>query len=343
MRRLLLALTLLLATPGLAQEAPVPATPPPAMPAVPPTAPDPALPAPTTIHLTPKPGTLLEFVQTQRQSFDLQDAQIEPLPGQTLSPKAKANFEQGRADLIRAFKTGAQTAASGSKGFVKVLPNLPDGRQVIVYNTVIPDPRTKLSRSLRFRQTAGPDGRGSFEIDGPLDPADQQLAESLRAGLLEQSNSLTGALYNRPLTPGEAFEQSVSIDFQKLLGSLFAGLGAGAASARPANTPTRITVSYAYRGLNAAGLHLFDTTSQTDPVAIKVQLKGLSLEFNIQTLNGRGQTLVRPDGLLGGLTSHSEGEFEMVLVLQQERSQLRLKGRIVQDQTQTLRAATEGP
>lgn len=331
MRRLLLPLALLLGPPGLAQDltTPVPAEPP-------------ATPAPTILRLAPKPGTLLEFAQTVRQTFDVREAQLEPRPGQTLGPKLKAEFERNRADLLRSFKTAAQAAAGASKTFVKVLPSLPDGRQVIVYNTIIPDPRTGQSHSLRFRQTVAPDGQSRFEVDGPVDPLYQPLAEGLRTGLLDQSNQLTGSLYNRPLMLDEPFEQRVTIDFQKFFGSLFAGLGVGASSV-PTSRPTQISYTSTYRGPDAAGLHLFDTTGQTDPVAVKVELRGVSLDLRIQTMSGRGQTLVRPDGLLGGLTSHNEGEFEMVVAMQAEQSQIRLKGRIIQDQTQTLRAAAEGP
>ncbi|WP_102127246.1 hypothetical protein [Deinococcus planocerae] len=333
MRTLLLTALLLSLPSASAQGGASPATPP-------------AVSAPAagtvTLSLSAQPGTLVELAQTTVTRLTLEDVRVTAPDGGTGPSEAELNeLRRGLQEALA--QAGAQTTSG--KVFYRVQERAADGT-VTLLNTVVTEPPGQGPLSIRLVQTVAPDGRVTLtriESDNPL--VQSALSGLSPEALRAQSGTggdLTG-VYGQAFASGQTVTRTSTVDVQALLGSLLgsfaAGLGGGENPLGQVQaSPLTVTTATTYRGVNPAGLHVFDTRTTTgawtlDFGGAQAAGPGLRLEL-LEGSQGGGLSLYRPDGLPVG-SAQTQAMRLRVSLTQPGGEQLQMLVRL--DQTVTLR------
>ncbi|MBZ9714197.1 hypothetical protein [Deinococcus multiflagellatus] len=284
MRALLLS-ALLLATPAVAQSAApaAPATPAPAAPAAAP-----------TLLITAPVGTTVEQRLTMSSHALVKEVNIEALPGQRLSSQ---DIEKRRQGVMQALNQD-HTPQTG-KVFTRVTSRSADGRVGLMQTFIQNVPGQKEPVSFRITQTVTATGQSEglkITSDNPVlsEVFSRMDLEGLQR--MARDSGSAGVGYGVPLVPGQATEATIEMPTQGILAGLF-GPVLGAQALLKAN-PMKILSRTTYTGLNAAGLHQFQTQSTFndwrfelgEPLPVSAALLGASMT---------GTQTFRPDGLPG--------------------------------------------
>ncbi|GMA15765.1 hypothetical protein E5F05_06285 [Deinococcus metallilatus] len=305
MKPLLLTALLLAAPAATAQTSipAIPATPPPST-AAPRAAPGTA--ATTTLRLTAQPGTTVELTANVKTQLTLEDVQVTKPGGQ---PASAAEVARLRADIQKGLSSGA-AAVPSIRTLYKVQDRAADGTVTLLTSVVTSVPGQP-PISLRLTQTVAPDGRTRItrvESDNPtVQAALQALPPDVLQAQANQGGNLTD-LYGQTFTVGQPRTQTRTVDAQALLGSMFGAMAASMGGGNPFSnlkaTPLTVRTTITYRGMNAGGQRVFDTSSTAGAWTIELgdQTEPMHLKLELLDLTESGQSLYRPDGLPAGQT-----------------------------------------
>ncbi|WP_216324004.1 hypothetical protein [Deinococcus aestuarii] len=333
MRTILLTALLLIAPSVSAQGGTTPAPPP-----------APAAANTATLSLTARPGTLAELTLTTVTRLTLEDVQVSAPDGAGPGEAELSDLRRGIEETLG--RVGPQTSVG--KAFYKVQERAPDGT-VTLLSTVVTDVPGQGPVALRTVQRVAPDGTVSLvrlESDNPLVQSvlSGLSPEALRAQAGGGGSDLTG-VYGQTFTVGQPVTRTVTVDAQALLGNLFgavaAGLGGGQNPLGQVQaSPLTVTTTTTYRGVNPAGLHVFETRSTNADWTLEFGGEGAAAgtpRIRLDLLGGStgsGLSLYRQGGLPVG-SAQVQATRLRVSLTQPGGEQLQVLLRL--DQTVTLR------
>lgn len=308
----------------------------------PPVSPAPAAPstAPARLKLSAPVGTNVELRSVTTSRLTVANVQVSARPGGQVTP---AQLEEVRRSLqqgISAMNSAGTTTVNG-KVFFKVASRDAAGNTTLVSSVVQALPAIPGSPSfskaqnltLRVTQSVAPDGKlTGLKIDSDQPQMNAMLKTLTPAKLQQLSKDLSGnsaTLYSVPLQVGQPHSVTLSLDMQDLMKSLvgaFAGQEAGQLFQNFKSSPLTVTTTTTYQGLNAAGQHVFDTSSQYAAWQFSLTSQDARMPMTIRAellkVQSGGTSAYTPAGLPVTLSQKTNMSMKMTMDIEDVRVNL---------------------
>lgn len=278
--------------------------------------------AATTLSLTAPVGASVALTSTVQSRITLEELQVSGPDGRQAS---EAELAERRADFQRSM--GAAAQPTSVKSFYRVQGRAADGT-VTLLTSVVTNVPGQGAVTVRLTQTVAQDGRTQITRVESDHPEVQAVLQRLAPGVLRAQTSAGGgdplSLYGQTFTPGQTRTQTVTVDAQALLGSLFgalslsSSLGTGNPLGSVKASPLTVRTTTTYRGTNAAGQRVFDASGSAGNWTVELgdlndRSAPLALRLDLLDLTQSGQSVYRPDGLPAGQSTTQTLRMRMTM------------------------------
>ncbi|GEM47749.1 hypothetical protein [Deinococcus cellulosilyticus] len=252
-----------------------------------------------TIRMTAKPGTTLTGTfQSNTQILDMK-ASVSPQPGKKVSKEELEQYKNTFANVPKNLPNTTQSFPAT----LKVLATKPDGSTPVQMKMQIPMGQEGKNSTITINTFYSKNGKISMKLEPSKDPMLQKIMQGLTDSLL--NNKESQLFYQKAWNVGESVTQTVSMPFDQFTGGApvkFSG-------------DFKVTTKTTYKGKNAAGEFVFQSTSTAKNSVLKAtDAKGrMVMQMNIASLSGTSETRIRPDGLPGYSKTNQTMKMTMTL------------------------------
>ncbi|WP_157442779.1 hypothetical protein [Deinococcus misasensis] len=237
--------------------------------------------AQTVIQMTAPAGTQLSgVVQTTTRTTNA-TVDVQPKPNVRLTSQALADFRKSFATL-----GSIPTVSQSIPATLEVLPTQADGGVPVRTTMDIPMPEGKNPVKFNVRSIYYPDGNVKMEFEPISDPA----LESAMSGLKDLFNDPQNqALYKKAWTPGEVYNQTVTLPFEQFTG--------GADLKMVGNFTMTSSLTYVQRGANDEYIFQVSGKSGLNEIRMVDAQGNIVMKLFMANVNVSGETRLRKDGL----------------------------------------------
>ncbi|GGJ38053.1 hypothetical protein GCM10008938_25210 [Deinococcus roseus] len=254
--------------------------------------------AQTVVEMTALPGTQLTGTLQSTSTITNMTVDVQPKPNVRITSQALEDYR-------KSFGAGLNPPATTTQNIpatLQVLEDREDGGIPVQMNMDIPMGAGKDPLKFSARTIYYPDGTVKIEFDEVSDPTFQKMLGGMKDLV---NNPQLQAIYNKPWTPGESLNQSVSLPFEQFTEGLPYRL--------TGNFNMNTTTTYVQRGASQEYIFQVNGSSGLTEIRALDDKNNIVMKIFMDQVKVSGENRISEDGL--PLFQKTSQSMKMTLIM----------------------------